>query len=253
MTDTSRYDLITSFLDIPKSNEELHWLVQSVQLAKLSASKLMDAFEQEGASNYTIASEEDPYVQEHTFFREFEESRNTYHRWLAIEREISHLTERDTNKLSQHWQESSQFLQMVASNLVHSVTHGKEILERAQRNLSMAIEEADDYGPENKEEFDDEWFRLQNWLDAAQEEVRTLEETLPLCWQTLRNFVSSPQLKSYLPSQLIIFVEQNNQENFITENIIAENRLEIAAQVDIEFEAYEGSYLPWSTSEYDIP
>ena len=225
-----RYALVSSFLALPHSRSEQGWLVEAIRASKELSSKNMDTWEQYGASDFARASEEDPYVAESSFFTDFDHAKADFQHWLAIEEEIylsigyeSFFDEVQSAKIchrikndTRHAQTRSLLLKTIADNLVEHIVYGVEKLERAQSDLENTQKEVNDYGPENKNAFDDDWFRLQNELDSAEEHLRHLKIILPQCWDSIMEFASSPRGRMHIPNNCLNSITENDQDGFIS-------------------------------------
>ena len=234
MNENPRYALITSFLALPGSAIEQQWLTDAVRSAKESASTAMDGWEQYGASNFKNASEDDSFVQESEFFSDFENEKKIFERWLAIEEELylsigyeHFFNEKQSKKIESrlqlggyHTRAESNLLRIISNNLMHHVSHKKDLLESAICDFNDAQKEAKDYGSEDTTDFDDEWFRIQKYLESREEHLKCLETVLPLCWDSLREFAMSFRLVKYIPVNLTKFIKENDCDSFIYANLM---------------------------------
>ncbi len=225
-----RYALVSSFLALPHSRSEQGWLIEAIRTSKKSSSKNMDSWERYGASNFARASEEDPYVAEPSFFTDFDHAKADFQHWLAIEEELylsigyeNFFDEVQSEKIchrikngTRHTQKRSLLLKMIADNLVEHIVYRAEKLERAQSDLEGTQKEVNDYGPENKNDFDDDWFRLQNELDSAEEHLNSLKLILPQCWDSIMDFASSPRGRMHIPNHCLKSIAENDQDGFIS-------------------------------------
>ena len=225
-----RYALVYSFLALPHSRSEQGWLIEAIRTSKKSSSKNMDSWERYGASNFARASEENPYVAESSFFTDFDQAKADFQHWLAIEEELylsigyeSFFDEVQSAKIchrikndTRHAQTRSLLLKTIADNLVEHIVYGSEKLARAQSDLEDKQKEVNDYGPENKNDFDDDWFTLQDELDSAEEQLNHLKIVLPQCWDSLMDFAYSPRGRMHIPNNCLKSITENDQDGFIS-------------------------------------
>ncbi len=202
--------------------------MDAVRSSKQSALEAMDASEQYGASNFNAASEEDPYISESSFFEDFEASRENYQFWIAIEDELylsigyEHFF--DEVQSAKHelrlqhgghrTQAASLLLRTIADNLINHVSHKTKLLETGRCYFENAQKAVNDYGPEDASGFDDEWFKLRNNLESAEQYLKSLETALPLCWASLREFTMLSRPERYLPGNLVKLIKDDDCANF---------------------------------------
>lgn len=190
----------------------------------------MDFWEQYGASNFARASEEDPYVAESSFFTDFDHAKADFQHWLALEEELylsigyeNFFDEVQSKRIchrvkngTRHAQTRSLLLKMIANNLIEHIIFGAEKLQKAQSDLENMQKEINEYGPENKSDFDDNWFRLQDELDSAEEYLHHLRIILPQCWDSIMDFASSPRGRMHIPNNCLKSIAENDQAGFIS-------------------------------------
>ena len=231
MNNNSRSTLIASFLALPQSAIEQQWLIDAVRSAKESASNAMNTWEQYGASNLKSASEDDSFVLESDFFINFKDEKKDFEFWLAAEEELYQSIgyEQFFNKQQSEKIESriknggyykigtSNILERIANNLMHHIAHGNDLLESATEHLLCIQKEVEEYGPEDKSDIDDEWFRLQNDLDFARTQLDSIRIILPHCWDSIRQFSMLHRAAKYIPNNLLQLVFEDDCDSFICE------------------------------------
>lgn len=227
MTNDNRFALIASFLALPNSTIEQRWLTEAVHSAKQTACDLMTAREADGAATYGF--ENDGFVSESSCYDDFEKAREKFKYWLDVEEELyqsigyehyfdEHQSEAIERRLRDRGDDKkfdSLIIKTIATNLMHFVSHDGDLRERGKQNLELAQKEVDEYGPENKSNFDDEWFRLQNVVESAEEYLQHLETVLPLCWDSLREFAVLSRPMRYIPENLLQFIQNDERADFI--------------------------------------
>ena len=226
-----RFTLITSFLALPQSAIEQQWLIDAVRSAKESESSAMNTWEQYGASNFKSASDDDPFVSESDFFIDFKNAKNNFEFWLAVEEELyqsigyeQFFNKQQSDKIESRVKNGGYYklgmsvlLKKIADNLMHHVARKNDLLESAIKHLICVQKEVEEYGPEDKSDFDDEWFRLQNDLDFARTQLDSIRIILPHCWDSIRQFSMLHRAAKYIPNNLLQLVFEDDCDSFICE------------------------------------
>jgi len=164
------------------------------------------------------------------FFTDFECARNSFEYWAAIEQELCSSIgfqhyfyeyevqlagiEATATDGGHKPQRASLLLRRISNNLISHVQHESDMLGGAKEDIQLIQQDVYDYGPEDRSDHDDEWFSLQDDLEAAEHHLSSLEMLLPLCWPALQDFSLSYRAKQYIPKELRKYIDRDDRKGF---------------------------------------
>lgn len=230
-----RMELVRSFLALPESYSEKECLLKAIQVQKDLAKVEMDRSESRCAISYSNRDDSEEYRSEVHFYKEFREYEAKFENWVAIYREVESIRFFEAGGVDFRASSSlDRVHEIICKNLVRYAAHSDKYLHGAFEWLAEKECEVRKYKEEMDvplyEDEDDDLDRMEDEVEIARANVKSIALISPYCWIALMRFCSLIDAGNFIPPQLLRFIKAANREGFVREQLA----LEISEDCEIQ-------------------